>query len=699
MREHRVPRLGLLAPLALVACAPAQPGADRVLLDFEQPLQPAQITTVDATALRILSDGEPLLRVETGHRRDWPSVTLRPLTGTWDLSENEYVLVTVRNLSDRPMRLFCRVGNHHRNIFPLSVVGDLVLPPHATDTIEVALQRPTAKEHRVLFGMRYYPVLGRGPMEASKVGQVSVFVHKPKEDHVFAIERVVAGGRYQPAPAPKGRLVPFIDRYGQYEHADWPGKTHRDEDLEERRREEAADLKTHPTPAGWNQWGGYEDGPQLEATGAFRVEKYRGRWWLVDPAGRLFWSHGITCVRPNTGVTAITDRDQYFEGLPAADDPLARFFSQRTTAPFGYYHNRDHQVFDFTSANLMRKYGSTWRSEFTDVSHRRLRSWGINTIGNFSSPDVYLRQRTAYTVGVVYDSPVLEGSEGHWHKFPDVFDPEFRPTLMRTLNSQHRLTARDPWCIGYFVNNEMSWGGPIYLALATLRSPPTQAAKLTFVEDLRQKYESIATLNNAWETAHESWDALLASTQPPEARGAVDDLLAFNLRTTQHYFQTCKAALSEFAPDRLYLGCRFTPNPAAVLVRAAAESCDVISYNLYWRDLRGLRLPEGVDRPVMIGEFDFVALDRGHFDLGIQYVPTQARRAVGYERYVQSGLVDDAVVGTHWYQYFDMPATGVPNGTGMQSGFLDIVDTPYPEIIEASRRMAARLYTERLRQH
>ena len=53
---------------------------------------------------------------------------------------------------------------------------------------------------------------------------------------------------------------------------------------------------------------------------------------------------------------------------------------------------------------------------------------------------------------------------------------------------------------------------------------------------------------------------------------------------------------SSLAPSPEY----FTtcPTPAA---RAAAKYCDVISYNLYRREVAGFRLPEGIDRPVIIG--------------------------------------------------------------------------------------------------
>ena len=65
-----------------------------------------------------------------------------------------------------------------------------------------------------------------------------------------------------------------------------------------RREPEAKDLAEHPGPEDWDQYGGSLNGPQLKATGFFRTEKVNGKWWLVDPDGQLFFSHGMDCVRP-----------------------------------------------------------------------------------------------------------------------------------------------------------------------------------------------------------------------------------------------------------------------------------------------------------------------------------------------------------------------------------------------------------------
>ena len=44
-------------------------------------------------------------------------------------------------------------------------------------------------------------------------------------------------------------------------------------------------------------------------------------------------------------------------------------------------------------------------------------------------------------------------------KFPDVRRPEFRTALRKALGDQRGKTADDPWCIGYFIDNELHWPG------------------------------------------------------------------------------------------------------------------------------------------------------------------------------------------------------------------------------------------------
>jgi hypothetical protein len=271
-----------------------------------------------------------------------------------------------------------------------------------------------------------------------------------------------------------------------------------------------------------------------------------------------------------------------------------------------------------------------------------------------------------------------------------------RRSLRRRLAEEKGKTADDPWCIGYFVDNELSWGDEVSLAVATLASPSEQAAKRVFVDDLEAKYHSIDRLNQAWGTQHVSWDALLESRTPPDKKRAHGDLAAFYTRTAEQYFRTCREAVKEVAPNTLYLGCRFAwVNDRAV--RAAADYCDVVSFNRYRDGVADFRLPEGVDKPAIIGEFHFGALDRGMFHTGLRPVASQTARAEAYRSYVGGALQNPWLVGTHWFQYGDQATTGRGDGENYQIGFLDVCDTPYPETIQASREVGSSMYRARLR--
>ena len=66
-----------------------------------------------------------------------------------------------------------------------------------------------------------------------------------------------------------------------------------------------------------------------------------------------------------------------------------------------------------------------------------------------------------------------------------------------------------------------------------------------------------------------------------------------------------------------------------------------------------------------------------------------------YRWYVERALEHPAIVGTHYFQLYDQPLTGRGDGENYRIGFLDIVDQPYPEMIEASRSIAETLYQRR----
>jgi len=697
MRQTSV-RAALLAGWLGLA-AGAGSAADRVLFDFRPGFEVSQARLTDAQAAVITKNGDSVLRLFTGHQTTWPGVTLPAPEGHWDLSPYGSILVSLKNTGTNQVTVHCRVDNPgadgHRNC----VNGSLRLNPAQAGTLRVPLTRAAGSTlGGKLFGMRGYPVAlgGPGTVAVTNITQVLLFVSEPREAHEFQVNDLRASGEYTPPTAwvtDADPFLPFIDTFGQYRHKDWPGKVHSLAELRARRTTEAADLAAQPGPGNWDRFGGWADGPRLEATGFFRTARVNDRWWLVDPDGHLFWSHGIDCVR-SLDTTPIEGRASWFVDFPGDQPGFQAWFSNPYTLK-GHYAGQTPRSFSFAGANLQRKYGEHWRTNYAALIHQRLRSWGLNTIANWSDTAVYLMRRTPYTDNVgSHGAKMIEGSEGYWGKFPDVFDPSFAASLRAAMQGKRKSSANDPWCIGYFSDNEMSWGDELSLTLGALKSPAGQMAKQELVADLKAKYGGIAKLNAAWGTSYASWEALLESRDAPEAKAARPDLLAFSRRTAETYFRTVRDAIHAVAPQQLYLGCRFAAvNELAA--RAAAKYCDVISYNLYQRDIAGFEYP-GEEKPFLVGEFHFGALDRGLFHTGLVPVENQAARAQAYRDYVLGARRHPRCVGTHWFQWQDEPTTGrVYDEENYQIGFVDIADTPYPETIAASRAVGRQLYSPR----
>jgi hypothetical protein len=684
----------LLAQVAF-ASAEVAPGG-KSIISFGGGFDLSTLRLSDADVGVVNTESGQVLQVSTGHREKWPGLTIAAPDGGWDLSSYGRLTMWVCNTGSSSVTVNCRVdspGRENRTTI------NLTLKPGESDSLNVPLKPllPAALKKQ-LFGMRGNPG-GAGKEEGfspKEVSQLIIFVNNPEQDHQFQLGDIRVEG--DPIAA-KWRdkdvddFFPMIDEMGQFIHDDWPGKMKSVADLEKSVQVEDQELAAHPGPADWNRYGGWTAGPQLQATGFFHPKKVGRMWWLVDPEGRLFWSHGVDCVGHGQGTTPISDREFYFAGLPSEDSPLSVFYGRASWAPHGYYQDKgSYRTYCLLGANLMRKYGDDWYDRAAQRAHRRLRSWSMNTIANWSDSGIYLLRKTPYVVSISYrDVQKIEGSSGYWGKFPDPFHPSFERSLRSRMADEVGKSAGDPWCIGYFVDNELAWGEALSLAQAALMSPPDQAAKQQFLKDLESKYTTIEKLNDAWGTSHSSWDALRQSQTAPDEKRAGDDLAAFYRRIAEQYFQVCRQMVKQVAPNQLYLGCRFAwTNDLAA--RAAADFCDVIGYNLYRDDVSEFELPEGVDMPVIIGEFHFGALDRGMFHTGLRPVENQQARAAAYKSYVTGALRNPCFVGSHWFQYSDQATTGRGDGENYQIGLVNICDRPYPETINAVREIGNAMY-------
>ncbi|MHC4117703.1 MAG: sulfatase [Planctomycetota bacterium] len=644
-------------------------------------LDRSHIETSGATAE--ISNDKLLIRTERVSR---PKIVISAPAGKWDLQASRKISMSVRNTGASTIRLSCILGDHKWN------EGMIILHPGERDTMEVLIKGLALEDEHPL--KANFENMNGAPggylhhwvkFEADSLSKLTFSVLNNKSESRFEIGDIRAEGNINELSNEqvRAKYFPLVDFRGQYKHAEWPGKIHSRKDLERTIELERKDLRQHPGPAGWDKYGGWLNGPQLEATGHFRAAKWNGKWWLVDPEGRLFWSHGPTCVNRVGAVTRIKGREDYFEGLPGRKSAFAQYFTPSGTR----------QRFNFTEANLHRKYGPDWKTVDFKRTAERLRSWGLNTAANWSDPDLYLNNKIPYTVAIGFGWPKL-GGKGK--KFPDVFDPAFRKGLAERLKKEvDTTTTTDPYCIGYFVDNELHWNG---LAWTALYAAPDQHAKQAIVKHLKDKYGTVEKLNSAWKSRFGDWSDMDSVSSLRFNDRIKSDLDEFDRVIAGTYYSICRSCVKAVAPDKLYLGSRLTfhyypDDPAGEwVIRIAAKHCDVIGFNRYRYSVADFKLPDDIDRPVIIGEFHFGALDRGQLHTGLRSVVNQRQRARAYEYYVLDALNHPNIVGAHWFQFRDQAVTGRGDGENYQIGLLDVCDTPYWETVDACREVGYRMY-------
>jgi hypothetical protein len=83
------------------------------------------------------------------------------------------------------------------------------------------------------------------------------------------------------------------------------------------------------------------------------------------------------------------------------------------------------------------------------------------------------------------------------------------------------------------------------------------------------------------------------------------------------------------------------------------------------------------------------------FHTGLVATGSQDERAECYRKYVNACLEQPRYIGVHWFQWKDQPLTGRGDGENYQIGFLNVVDSPYPELVAAAKQVAAGMYSLR----
>jgi hypothetical protein len=394
-------------------------------------------------------------------------------------------------------------------------------------------------------------------------------------------------------------------------------------------------------------------------TGFFHTEQLDGAWWLITPDGNGFLSKGVNHVQ----------------------------FSGDTSPKLGYSPYR---------RAVEAKHGSV--AKWAEATAGRLRDWRLNTVGAWSSPEMF-GQRLPYTALV----GVAEAGGANWQRgeVADVFSPKFAEAVRERAQRICAAKTKDPHLLGYFTDNELRWGADWRSKKSLfedfIAKPADSAGKQAAVRLIRGRYATVDEFNRTFGADLKSLEELPAITSLSATSDAAKPLQKEFLREyARAYFQTAREAILAADPNHLILGCRFAGYAPDEVVEAMGEFVDVVSFNNYsfTAPVEQLRKLHAVTkRPVMLTEFGFKAMDSGLPNTRGAGKPlaTQPERADHFERYVTALEELPFMVGYHWFQWSDQPAEGRFDGENSNYGIVKGDDEAWAVLAERMREVNGRI--------
>ncbi len=743
--------------------APEKPELIENLMDFDSGDLPPGLKLEGASAEPVAgSDDGGALQIVFSAGTYRPTVRLRA-EEPWDWSghDNFHIAIDASNPGDESVQLYLSLtaaagvtgdrdvsANRAVNIAAGESGTYFVVLDGLFTEIDSGLREnpPPWDTTDEMFNWRF----GNKDLDLSAVSEIALFVRGTIADKTLVIDNV----RLRRNPAHDRSFIEgFVDEFGQNAKLDYPIKITSEQELEAAAAAELAALAASGPLPDRSRFGGWKDGPRRDGTGYFRAEKVNGKWWLIDPDGYLFFSHGLANVRmanlttltgidfrdpsvrnvdpgevtpeDSIGIVGVSDearktryvssslRHNMFTWLPEYDHELADHYSFRRSAHRGPLDGGE--TFSFYRANLERRYGESapesYVRQWEEVTLSRMLDWGFTSMGNWVDPAFYPNERVPYFANgwIIGDFQTLSSAFDVWAPMPDPFDPVFVRRAEITIGVIADEIQGSPWCVGVFVDNEKSWGyreggveqryGIILDALS--RSADDSPAKLAFTTYLRGKHGKIETLNERWQTAFDSWDTFSLGFELPQfTPDATADLSTLLELLSEEYFRVVHDAVAAALPNHLYMGVRMAnwgmPDET---IKAAIKYSDVLSFNIYEEGMQpqAWAFLEEIDLPTIIGEFHVGATrETGLFHPGLVQADGQADRAAMYTAYMESVAALDTMVGAHWFQYVDSPITGRAfDGENYNVGFVTVTDIPYPEMVAAAKAFNTSLYPKR----
>ena len=477
---------------------------------------------------------------------------------------------------------------------------------------------------------------------------------------------------------------PFVDRYGQTTYSDWPAKTRTDDDLTTAAVTERAWLDAHAPLAGLDSFGGSTTaGWQDVATGFYHTVLSNGRWWLITPQGNPCFYLSISDAAQVWQYTPYTGRAAMFADLPSSTGAFAEAYGANVWSEGG-----STQYVSFQVANMIRKYGASWKDQANALLPERVAKWGFGGVGKWSPK--YANVPVMPVLGH-YDVPNVV-------RHPDVFNAAVRARLTDSLTNQINSEIANPYIVGWSIGNEYDEIVTTAETVAMLALGAAVPVKMALVDQaLSSLYQGdLGALAAAWKIKVATVnDAYAAKPSPPTAD--VEALRRFFANT---YYRTLYQTVKAIDPNHLFLGWWIVPNwwVNAEDWRMQAANTDVVGFDYYVPKFVEPYLDaliQETGKPVLIGEFSFPGAYGGWrgFDT-TQYsgnmTANDAESGNRYAQWVSDASAHPNVIGASWFEYRDEPITGRGPGFGpavvigehAAFGLVDGTDKPKYDLVE-----------------
>lgn len=563
------------------------------------------------------------------------------------------------------------------------------------------------------------------PLNGWEIKRLVLIIQRPHRDTYMNLSRIklvdvngkAISEKATPVPyvaeTPKAKYYndnvsrPVVDRYGQFIHDSWQGKVTSDRQLQDEYRKEAEALKNvRPDTEKYDQYGGVKQ-YQLEATGLFRVEQWRGRWWFVTPEGHPYVMNGPGAVNPDqwgystplyrTGENKEKiSRKHLFEELPDQSKFPGSYISYPGYADEGVKVN-------FLLTNIFRKYGMDYEKKFAEMTYRRLLAWGFNCYGKWTDPAMFFK----YGYKLPYIGGLKAGAKPRIEWAVDPFHPELPQEIKTGVAAAYQRDKDNPWLIGYFFWSESGWNRDIVKCLIEndkyTASPAAAEFRKFLLGKLKEKYgDDMAQYRSALELPLENVSQITDSAHKLKWTAFMDSIAGDFIRYAgKVFFGMVRREYDKAGNKHLLLGSAMVPrwHNDIEWSEGGAEFLDVVSVDYYGHNKEEvLRYARATNRPVINIEFNFSTEGRGLRNFPGGFVKTRGEQGFAYSRMVENCVADESVIGFNPFVLYDQPVTGrscSAQGTWGESyntGFINGADQPYADYLKTVTETNKKLF-------